>query len=118
MLKVALTRAKFIVDVVSNAQDMWAKLNTVNGFINPYRVILFNIQDIHAMEVIRQIRECETEKSFLFGMGPNNKATREQFEPWIDAGMDGHIYSGSIIAKEVQTFISKKEKDPKTFLMS
>ena len=119
MLKVALTRAKFVVDAASNGNDMWMKLCPSGTFLNSYRVILFNMQDSTMMEFVKQIRASEKEeKALLFGMGPSSKMKVDDLKPWIDAGMDGYIYAGSIIAKEVQQFIAKKDKDPSTFLIT
>ena len=75
--------------------------------------------DMSAIEAIRRVRASEADGSaaassspqsqaaaaggrapvLLFGIGSSSKVTAEELSAHVEAGLDGHMYSGSIIAK-------------------
>jgi hypothetical protein len=131
--QVSLSRAKFTVDVVTTGEDMVSRAPS-------YKAILFNMQlhDIPAIDAVRRIRANEAASAgsaaadadgsaepavakttvLLFGIGASNKTTKEDLSEFIEAGLDGHIYAGSVIAKELPTFLAQKRANPGTFLLS
>lgn len=54
----------------------------------------------------------------LLGVGESNKTTLDELAAFIDAGLDGHVFAGSIIANEVAAFLSAKKANPAQFILS
>jgi CheY-like chemotaxis protein len=89
--------------------------------------------DMPVLDAIRRIRAAENDSAqasqsgspssarapvLLFGVGESNKTTIEELQPYIEAGLDGYVFSGSIIGKELTNFLQQKKTNPSQFLLS
>eukprot|EP00455_Lapot_gusevi_P027232 TRINITY_DN2881_c0_g1_i2.p1 TRINITY_DN2881_c0_g1~~TRINITY_DN2881_c0_g1_i2.p1 ORF type:complete len:280 (+),score=59.13 TRINITY_DN2881_c0_g1_i2:86-841(+) len=118
VMQVALSRAKYHVELARDGTEMLQKAATTDC-----RIVVFNTQlpDMSGVEVVRRIRSSELEQkrepALLFGLG-QTKVTLSEMQEYIEAGLDGHLYAGSILAKELTSFIQKKRLNPGQFLLS
>ncbi len=113
----ALSRARYRVDVAMDGVDAVAKFKTGN-----YDVVLMDIQmpGMDGVEATRLIRQWEAEmkipRSIIFGL--TGSVEDADLVRYRSVQMDGCIAKGNVLVSAVKEALTALEEDPHKFVLS